>query len=76
MTGVQTCALPIYHYPIAARNGFFWWEYDVTYYFLRFMQFLGIIRDLHALPPEKREYGRLNRSRDLQQTDRIEARSS
>jgi stearoyl-CoA desaturase (delta-9 desaturase) len=38
-----------HHYPIAARNGFFWWEYDVTYYVLKVLQWLGVIWDLNEL---------------------------
>lgn len=39
-------------YAPSARNGFFWWEYDITYYVLRAMSWVGIVRDLR-LPPER-----------------------
>lgn len=32
-----------HHYAVSARQGFFWWEIDVTYYLLRFMAFLGVV---------------------------------
>ncbi len=39
-----------HRYPVAARQGFFWWEIDVTYYVLVFMSWIGIIRDLRPVP--------------------------
>ncbi len=40
-----------HYYPAAARHGFFWWEVDLTWYGLRVLRWLGIVRDLR-LPPE------------------------
>ena len=37
-------------YQASARQGFRWWEYDLTYYALRVLSWLGIVWDLH-LPP-------------------------
>jgi stearoyl-CoA desaturase (delta-9 desaturase) len=39
-----------HHFAVSARQGFFWWEIDITYYFLVFMSWLGIVRDLRAVP--------------------------
>ena len=39
-----------HHYPVCARQGFFWWELDPTYYLLRLMELCGIIRELRGLP--------------------------
>lgn len=39
-------------YAPSARNGFFWWEYDVTYYILRGLSRLGIVNELR-LPPHR-----------------------
>lgn len=39
-----------HRYPGAARQGFFWWEIDLTYYGLRLLGWLGIIRDLRPVP--------------------------
>jgi len=33
-----------------ARQGFYWWEIDVTYYVLKFLAWLGIIWDLKPVP--------------------------
>jgi stearoyl-CoA desaturase (Delta-9 desaturase) len=39
-----------HHYQVSARQGFFWWEVDVTYYALRTMSAVGLIWDLHGVP--------------------------
>ena len=39
-----------HHYPNAARQGFFWWEIDVTYYVLILFSRLGLVWDLKAVP--------------------------
>ena len=39
-----------HHYPVAARQGFYWWEIDLTYYGLRVLSWLGIIWDLKPVP--------------------------
>lgn len=49
-----------HHYPIAVRQGFFWWEIDITYYVLVLLSWLGIVRNLTALSPEKRDSNRID----------------
>ena len=39
-----------HHYPGAVRQGFFWWEVDLTFYGLWLMSKVGIIWDLNAVP--------------------------
>ena len=39
-----------HHFPGAARQGFYWWEIDLTYYGLRLLAALGIIWDLREVP--------------------------
>jgi stearoyl-CoA desaturase (delta-9 desaturase) len=39
-----------HHYAISARQGFFWWEVDITYYLLVAFSWLGIIRNLRPVP--------------------------
>lgn len=40
-----------HYYPGSARNGFFWYEFDITYYFLKILSWFGIVWDLRQ-PPE------------------------
>jgi len=39
-----------HHYPTSERQGFFWWEYDVSHYTLKALSWLGIVWDLRAPP--------------------------
>ncbi|MFY2762507.1 acyl-CoA desaturase [Arenimonas sp. MALMAid1274] len=39
-----------HHYPGSARQGFKWWELDLTYLGLRAMALLGLVRDLRPVP--------------------------
>ncbi|MDR3492639.1 MAG: acyl-CoA desaturase [Gammaproteobacteria bacterium] len=39
-----------HHYPSAARQGFMWWEVDITYYILKLMEKLHIISDVRNVP--------------------------
>lgn len=55
-----------HHYPSSVRQGFYWWEVDVTYYCLRVLAMLGIIWDLKPIPASvraSRPSRRIDRSR-------------
>ncbi len=39
-----------HRYPSAARQGFRWWQIDLTYYMLRALSAIGIVRDLRPVP--------------------------
>jgi stearoyl-CoA desaturase (delta-9 desaturase) len=41
-------------HPSSARQGFSWWEVDVSYYVLRALAALGVVSDLRGPPPEAR----------------------
>jgi len=44
-----------HRYPMSVRQGFYWWEIDITYYLLRVLAAVGIIWDLKPVPREVRE---------------------
>ncbi len=44
-----------HHFPGAAKQGFYWWELDLTYYGLRVLAALGLIWNLRTVPIEIRE---------------------
>ncbi|TBW56040.1 acyl-CoA desaturase [Marinobacter halodurans] len=44
-----------HRWPLSARQGFRWYEIDVTYYLLWLMEKLGIIHDLNRLPEHIRQ---------------------
>jgi stearoyl-CoA desaturase (Delta-9 desaturase) len=39
-----------HHFPGSARQGFRWWEIDLTYYALRAMAAVGLVWDLKPVP--------------------------
>lgn len=39
-----------HRYPVSVRQGFYWWEVDLTYYVLRVLAVLGIVWDLRYPP--------------------------
>ncbi len=39
-----------HRYMASSRQGFFWWEIDITYYLLRGMQRLGLLWDMREPP--------------------------
>lgn len=41
-----------HRYPGTARQGFFWWEIDITYYLLRVLSWIRVIRDIRPVPDE------------------------
>ena len=44
-----------HHYPGSARQGFYWWEIDLTYYVLKFLAMIGIIWDIRTVSDNIRE---------------------
>ncbi|WP_047533603.1 fatty acid desaturase [Methylotenera sp. N17] len=44
-----------HHYPGAAKQGFYWWEIDFTYYGLRVLAACGLIWNLRKVPHNIRE---------------------
>jgi stearoyl-CoA desaturase (delta-9 desaturase) len=39
-----------HRYQRSARNGFYWWEFDVTWYVIRLMAAFGLVWDVHPVP--------------------------
>ncbi len=50
-----------HRYQASTRNGFFWYEIDPTYYLLKLMSLVGLVRDLKPVPDKIMEEARLNR---------------
>ena len=47
-----------HYYMHSARQGFYWWEIDLTYYGLKIMSWLGLVSDLKPVPARILEEGR------------------
>ncbi len=45
-----------HHFAVSVRQGFRWWEIDITYMLLKLMAWAGIVRDLR-LPPSRLRSG-------------------
>ncbi len=52
-----------HRWPTSERQGFYWWEYDVTHYALRVLSWFGVVWDLRS-PPQRvyEEADRLKRA--------------
>jgi stearoyl-CoA desaturase (Delta-9 desaturase) len=48
-----------HHYQSTTNQGWFWWEIDLTWYALRALAAVGVVRDLRTPPPEVRDSGRI-----------------
>ncbi len=44
-----------HHFPASARLGFYWWELDIGWYFLRTLERFGLVWDLKKVPYHVRE---------------------
>ena len=49
-----------HHYPATVRQGFYWWEIDLTYYLLVLLSWTGLIWDLRPVPKHIRDAGRID----------------
>jgi stearoyl-CoA desaturase (delta-9 desaturase) len=43
-----------HHFPASARQGFFWWEIDLTWYALKILGWLRLVWDLKTVPDDRR----------------------
>jgi stearoyl-CoA desaturase (Delta-9 desaturase) len=51
----------------AARNGFYWWEFDITWYAIRIMQALGLAWDVQPVPKRIYEEARVTKAQRASQ---------
>jgi stearoyl-CoA desaturase (delta-9 desaturase) len=49
-----------HRFAISARQGFYWWEIDISYYLLKVLSWLGIVYDLRPVPSRILQEGRDN----------------
>lgn len=47
-----------HHYCVSTRQGFYWYEYDITYYTLKLLSWMGIVWKLQPVPEKILEEGR------------------
>jgi stearoyl-CoA desaturase (Delta-9 desaturase) len=44
-----------HYYQASARQGFYWWEIDMSYYILRAMAWVGLVHDIKTVPEHVRD---------------------
>lgn len=44
-----------HYYPNSTRQGFYWYEYDITFYMLKIMSWFGLVWDLQPVPAKIRD---------------------
>jgi stearoyl-CoA desaturase (delta-9 desaturase) len=49
-----------HHYPGSVRQGFYWWEIDISYYVLVMLSWMGIVWDLRPVPEHIRDTRRVD----------------
>ena len=47
-----------HYYPGSSRQGFYWWEIDLTYYSLKVLEWLGVVWEVRGVPERVLEKGR------------------
>jgi len=52
-----------HRYQRAARNGFYWWEFDPTFYAIKLMNLLGLAWDVQPVPERIYEEARATKAR-------------
>jgi stearoyl-CoA desaturase (delta-9 desaturase) len=50
-----------HHFPGSAKQGFYWWEVDLTYYLLKMMSLFGFIWDIRTVSTEIRETNQIKK---------------
>jgi stearoyl-CoA desaturase (delta-9 desaturase) len=51
-----------HYYQRSVRQGFYWWEFDVTFYVLKVLSVVGVVYDLHAPPAQVMAQSRIDQS--------------
>jgi stearoyl-CoA desaturase (Delta-9 desaturase) len=51
-----------HHYCVSTRQGFYWYEYDITYYILKVLSWMGIVWKLQPVPERVLAEGRVKRA--------------
>ena len=54
-----------HYYQSSVRQGFFWWEIDITFYILKVFSWLGLIWDLRPVPQHIKHSKNKEEAREL-----------
>ena len=53
-----------HYFHSTARQGFYWWEIDITYYIIRLLGLFGLVWDIRGVPVKVRESNFIKRSEE------------
>ncbi|ENW00322.1 hypothetical protein F938_00966 [Acinetobacter bereziniae LMG 1003 = CIP 70.12] len=51
-----------HYYAESARQGFYWWQIDITYYLLKMMSWIGLVWGLKPIPARVYEFSKIAQS--------------
>jgi stearoyl-CoA desaturase (delta-9 desaturase) len=60
-----------HYYEVAGRQGFFWWEVDITYYILKAMSWTGLIWELKEVPNHIKHSKNKEHAKQLRQEEEL-----
>jgi len=61
-----------HYYESSTRQGFYWWEFDITFYLIKLLSFVGLVWDIQGVPKHikysknKKEAYKLKKEYDLE----------
>ncbi|MCU0447609.1 MAG: acyl-CoA desaturase [Microscillaceae bacterium] len=61
-----------HYYQSTVRQGFYWWEIDITYYVLKVLSWVGIVWDLKGVPAHVRNARSLEEAKKMAKNNEIE----
>jgi stearoyl-CoA desaturase (Delta-9 desaturase) len=62
-----------HYYMASTRQGFFWWEIDITYYILKCLSWLGLIWDLNEVPKHIKYSSSMEEARQKMRAEKASA---
>ncbi|HMP99636.1 MAG TPA: acyl-CoA desaturase [Cyclobacteriaceae bacterium] len=65
-----------HYYEVSTRQGFFWWEIDITYYILRVFSWMGLIWELKEVPSHIKYSKNKAEARELKKEEEAALRKS
>ena len=64
-----------HRYAVSARQGFYWWELDISYYGIKFLSFIGIVSDLKPVPVRILDEGRPSKTEKTSVVAKVEGKA-
>ena len=59
-----------HYYAGSTRQGFYWWQLDITYYILKLMSYLGLVWGIKPIPAKVYQASKIAQARRLKQAQK------